>query len=91
MKISVKRYSNDVSRAYRVMMRKLNAEGFYTDTKRKAFYVSKSEKAREDKKAGVARYRKAESKRKALLDKLEQKQGFHKPKKSFDNNRKPKE
>ena len=37
MKISVKRYNNDISKAYRIMMRKLNAEGFYTDTKRKSF------------------------------------------------------
>ena len=78
MKISVKRYNNDVSKAYRIMMRKLNAEGFYTDTKRKSFYVSKSEKAREDKKAGIARYKKAEAKRRALADKLEQKQAFNK-------------
>jgi hypothetical protein len=91
MKISVKRYSNDVSRAYRVMMRKLNAEGYYTDTKRKAFYISKSEKAREDKKSGIARYRKAESKRVALLDKLEQKQGFTKPKKTYNSDRNSKE
>ena len=78
MKISVKRHSNDVSKAYRIMMRKLNAEGFYTDTKRKSFYVSKSEQAREDKKAGIARYKKAEAKRRALVDKLEQKQAFTK-------------
>lgn len=91
MKISVKRYSNDVSRAYRVMMRKLNAEGYYTDTKRKAFYISKSEQAREDKKAGTARYKKAESKRVALLDKLEQKQGFTKTKKPHNSERTSKE
>lgn len=81
MKISVRKYNNDVSRAYRVMMRKLNADGYYTETKRKNFYVSKQEKLREDKKAGISRYRKAEAKRKALLDKLEQRQGYAKKRK----------
>ena len=89
MKISVKKYNNDISRAYRVMMRKLNAEGFYTETKRKSFYISKKEKEREDKKAGIKRYRKAEAKRRALMDKLEQKQGFSKKKRTNNNNKRP--
>jgi hypothetical protein len=87
MKISVKRYGNDVSKAYRIMMRKLNADSFYTDTKRKAFYMSKREKDREDKKAGTARYRKAEAKRKELLDKLENKQRFSRDKNSTRRNK----
>jgi ribosomal protein S21 len=83
MKISVKRYNNDVSRAYRIMMRKLNAEGFYTEVKRKSFYVSKKEKEREDKKAGVKRYKKAEKKREELLQKLENKQFSNKKKRPY--------
>ena len=83
MKISVKRYNNDVSRAYRIMMRKLNAEGFYTEVKRKSFYVSKKEKEREDKKAGVKRYKKVEKKREELLQKLENKQFSNKKKRPY--------
>jgi hypothetical protein len=87
MKVSVKKYNNDVSRAYKVMMRKLNAEGFYIDAKRKSFFISKQEQVRLDKKAGIARYKKAESKRRILREKLEQRQGFtKKPKPRYENN-----
>jgi len=71
MKVSVKRYNNDVSRAYKAMMRRLNKDGYYDESRRKKFYVSKKEQEREDKKAGVQRYRKQEKKRIELLDKLE--------------------
>ena len=56
MKVSVKKYNNDVSRAYKVMMRKLNAEGFYIDAKRKSFFISKQEQVRLDKKAMTIRF-----------------------------------
>lgn len=84
MKISVKKYNNDISRAYKTMMRKLNADGFYTEVKKKKFFTSKSELAREERKAGISRYKKAESKRRSLMDKLEKQQSFgnkkqHKP------------
>lgn len=78
MKISIKRYNNDVSKAYRVMMRKLNAEGFYTELKNKSFHVTKSQKEREERKMGIKRYKKAEAKRQALLLKLENKNSFSK-------------
>lgn len=71
MKVSVKRYSNDVSRAYKAMMRRLNKDGYYDDINKKKFYVSKREQEREDKKAGIQRYKKQEKKRIELLDRLE--------------------
>jgi len=87
MKISIKKYNNDVSKAYKIMMRKLNADGFYTDAKRQSYYISKSEKLREAKKAGKARYRKAEAKRQALMQKLERKAGYTKKQKKTPNSK----
>jgi Ribosomal protein S21. len=71
MKLSVKRYNNDVSKAYRILMRKLNKDGYYEDTRRNKFYISKSEQERLEKKSGIQRYKRAEQKRIELLDKLE--------------------
>lgn len=71
MKLSVKRYNNDVSKAYRILMRKLNKDGYYEDTRRNKFYISKSEQERLEKKSGTQRYKRAEQKRIELLDKLE--------------------
>jgi len=71
MKLSVKRYNNDVSKAYRILMRKLNKDGYYEETRRNKFYISKSEQQREEKKSGIQRYKRAEQKRIELLDKLE--------------------
>jgi len=85
MKISIKKYNNDVSKAYKIMMRKLNADGYYADAKRGSYYISKSEKLREAKKAGRARYKKAEAKRQALLEKLEKKAGYSKKQKNRPN------
>ena len=73
MKVTVKRYNNDVSKAYKTLMRKLNKEGHYTEIKRNEFFVSKSEAKREAKKAGIKRQRKADIKREELLVKLEKK------------------
>jgi ribosomal protein S21 len=71
MKLSVKRYNNDVSKAYRILMRKLNKDGYYEEIRRNNFYISKSEQQREEKKSGIQRYKRAEQKRVELLDKLE--------------------
>lgn len=85
MKISVKKYNNDVSKAYRIMMRKLNAEGFYNDLRKKDHYISKSQQIREDKKVGTKRYKRSEAKRLALLEKLENKTINSKPYKKPSN------
>ena len=78
MKINVKKYNNDVGKAYRVMMRKLNNEGFYTEIKRREFFISKGEQQRVDRKVGRKRFLKAEKKREQLFEKMESRGAFNK-------------
>lgn len=76
MKISVKKYNNDVGKAYKVMMRKLNNEGYYTELRKREYFISKGEKERESKKVGRKRFLKAEKKRELLFEKLEKRNSF---------------
>jgi|DEB0MinimDraft_6_1074348.scaffolds.fasta_scaffold19494_4 ribosomal protein S21 len=86
MKINVKRFNNDVGKAYKVMMRKLNNEGFYTDLKKREYFTSKGEQQRLDKKVGRKRFLKAEKKRQELFEKLERRI----PNSKRPNNNRPK-
>ncbi len=76
MKINVKRYNGDVGKAYKVMMRKLNNEGFYTELKKRERFISKGEQERENKKVGKKRFMKAEKKREMLFEKMEKRVPF---------------
>ena len=64
-----------------------DVQHFHWLENKKSFFISKQEQVRLDKKAGIARYKKAESKRRILREKLEQRQGFtKKPKPRYENN-----
>ena len=54
MKIFVR--NNDVNKAYRLLHKKLHEEGFFKDIREKTAYKTKSEKRREAKRAGRARW-----------------------------------
>ena len=69
MKIEV--YNNDVTKAYRVLQKKLNNEGFLKKLKEREYFMSKGEKKRLEKKRGIARYKKAEKKRHIAQEKAE--------------------
>ena len=56
MKITV--YNNDVSKAYRILQKKLNNEGTLRELKEREFFRSKGEKKRLDRKRGIVRYKK---------------------------------
>tara|TARA_B100000745_G_C19787974_1_gene258507 strand:- start:151 stop:453 length:303 start_codon:yes stop_codon:yes gene_type:complete len=62
MKIYVR--NNDISKAYRILNKKLHAEGFFKEIREKQFFKSKSEKRRDALRAARARW----EKKKKLLD-----------------------
>ena len=62
MKIYVR--NNDVSKAYRILNKKLHTEGFFKEIREKQFFKSKSEKRRDALRAARARW----EKKKKLLD-----------------------
>ena len=69
MKITV--YNNDVSKAYRILQKKLNNEGTLRELKEREFFRSKGEKKRLERKRGIVRYKKQEKKRLIALEKAE--------------------
>lgn len=70
MKIYVR--NNDVIKAYKILTKKINDEGFLKTLKSKEHYLSKSQKIRVKKKAALARFRKEQKKKKQILDRQEQ-------------------
>lgn len=58
MEIRTKRYKGNALRAYKVLMRKLSADGFYQELRSKEYFRSKSEILREEKAKGTARTKK---------------------------------
>ena len=58
----VKVRNNDVSKAYRILSRKLNNEGIFKKLKEKKYHMTKGEKRRIKHKEAVARLRKLERK-----------------------------
>ena len=56
MKIYVK--NNDVSKAYKLLNRKLHDEGVLKEVRDRRAFVSKGEAARKDAKAGAMRWKK---------------------------------
>lgn len=69
MKIIVR--NNDATKAFKLLNRKLHEDNLFVDLREKQFYKSKSEKKRERKKRAVARFKKEQAKRDAILEKLE--------------------
>ena len=56
MKIYVK--NNDVTKAYKILVKKTNDEGLLKTLKSKEFYLSKSQKLRVKKKIALSRWKK---------------------------------
>ena len=69
MRIEV--YRNDVGKAYKVLQKKLNAEGVLKKLKEKEYYVTPSEQRRIKHKRAVARDKKQEKKRLAAIERAE--------------------
>ena len=69
MKITV--YNNDVTKAYRILQKKLDNEGILRELKEREFFRSKGEKKRLERKRGIVRYKKQEKKRLIALEKAE--------------------
>ena len=62
MKIYVR--NNDISKAYRILNKKLHTEGFFKEIREKQFFKSKGEKKRDALRAAKARW----NKKKKLLE-----------------------
>ena len=69
MKIEV--FNNDISKAYRILQKKLNSEGILKELKEREYYLSKGERKRLEQKRGIARFKKQEKKRLIAQDKAE--------------------
>ena len=69
MKIEV--FNNDISKAYRILQKKLNSEGILKELKEREYYLSKGERKRLERKRGIARFKKNEKKRLIAQEKTE--------------------
>ena len=82
MKIHVR--NNDAIKAYKVLMKQLNKDGFFKELKSKKFHMTKGEKKREKHKLAVINARKDQAKRKENLLKEEKRIIIEAKKKSRD-------
>jgi len=71
MKIFVKH--NDVAKAYKILMKKINDEGVFKTLKSKEYYLSKSQKNKVKKKTALSRFRKEQKKKKIIEARQEEK------------------
>ena len=71
MKIFVKH--NDVTKAYKILMKKINDEGVFKTLKSKEHYLSKSQRIRAKKKIALARFRKDQKKKRLIEARQEEK------------------
>lgn len=62
----IKVRNNDVSKAYKILSRKLNNEGIFKKLKEKRYHITKGEKKRLKHKEAVARAKKLEKKKEEL-------------------------
>jgi len=69
MKIIVR--NNDAVKAYKIMMKKLDTDGFFKELKTKKHYLSKSNKKREKRKYAMKRHKKLQIKRDEIFEKQE--------------------
>jgi small subunit ribosomal protein S21 len=74
MKIYVK--NNNVIKAYKLLNRKLQDDGFYKDLQLRFYFKSKGQKKREARAIAVLRNRKREKKAEELREKIEAKQRY---------------
>lgn len=65
MIVYTKKYKGDALKAYKILMRKLNKEGFYQELKSKQYFKTTGQKRKEQTAKGKAR----EKKRKLLKEK----------------------
>jgi len=70
MKIVVK--NNNAVKAYKVLMKRLNKDGFFKELKEKQYYMSKGERKREKHKLAVVKAKKEQAKRQEYMLKEEQ-------------------
>ena len=71
MKLFVKH--NDVTKAYKILTKKLNDEGIFKTLKSKEHYLSKSQKIRAKKKIALSRFRKEQKKKRIIEARQEEK------------------
>lgn len=71
MKIFVK--YNDVTKAYKILMKKINDEGVFKTLKSKEHYLSKSQRIRAKKKIALSRFRKDQKKKRLIEARQEEK------------------
>ena len=74
MKIYVK--NNNVVKAYKLLNKKLQAEGFYKELQSRAYFKSKGHKKREAHAAAVIREKRRQEKAEQAREKFEAKQRF---------------
>lgn len=71
MIVYTKRFKGDALRSYKVLMRKLNKEGFYQEAKKKDFFKSKGETKREQEARGIAKEKKRQRLKELQLERAE--------------------
>ncbi len=59
--------NNNVDQALRILKKKLQLDGFFNELREREHFVSKGEKRRHDKAAGIRRYKKEQKKRQEEL------------------------
>ena len=65
MRVDVR--NNNVDQALRILKKKLQLDGFFNELREREHFVSKGEKRRHDKAAGIRRYKKEQKKRQEEL------------------------
>jgi hypothetical protein len=71
MIVHTKRFKGDALRTYKVLMRKLNKEGFYQESKKKEHFKSKGEVKREKLARSVAKEQKRQKLKEMQLQRAE--------------------
>ena len=80
MIVYTKKYKGDALRTYKVLMRRLNKEGFYQEVKSKEYFKSKGDKKREEIARGVAKEQKRQKLKEQQMERAEY--GFKKKKRN---------
>lgn len=78
MIVYTKKFKGDPLRAYKVLMRKLNKEGFYQESKKKDYFKSRGEVKREQEARGVVKEQKRQKLKEMQMERAEY--GFKKKK-----------
>ena len=86
MKIYVK--NNNVVKAYKLLNRKLQDEGFYKELQSRFYFKSKGQKKREAKAVAIVRDIKRQKKLEEFREKMETKQRYFNKKQQYNKKRK---